>query len=171
MIQMVVRRKKKSGKFRGSRTHGYGSHKKHRGAGSRGGRGKSGMHKHKWSSTVKYEPGRFGKRGFKMPTGATKKAKAVNVGQLEKIAGGEKSLNLADIGYDKVLGSGTINTAIEVAAASFSRGAVEKIEAAGGKVVVIGKVEEKIKKRVEEKVKGKPEEEIDTETIAETKED
>jgi large subunit ribosomal protein L15 len=136
---MVVRKKKKSGKFRGSRTHGYGSHKKHRGAGSRGGRGKAGMHKHKWSSTIKYEPDRFGKRGFKRPSATTKKVNAINVGQLEKVAASKKTLNLAEFGYDKVLGSGTISTALDVTAASFSRGAVKKIEEAGGKVTVIEK--------------------------------
>ena len=164
---MVIRKKKKAGKFRGSRTHGYGSHKKHRGAGSRGGRGKAGMHKHKWATTVKYDPDRFGKRGFKMPAGAGKKVKAVNVGQLERMAAGKKAINLAELGYYKVLGSGAISAAIEVTAASFSKGAVGKIEAAGGKVVIIGKVERKSGKKVEEKV----EEKTDAETIAETKED
>ena len=36
---------KKVRKFRGSHTHGYGSKKKHRGAGSRGGRGMAGSGK------------------------------------------------------------------------------------------------------------------------------
>ncbi|MBT7062960.1 50S ribosomal protein L15, partial [Candidatus Woesearchaeota archaeon] len=36
---MVIRKQKKSVKQRGSRTHGWGAGKKHRGAGHRGGRG------------------------------------------------------------------------------------------------------------------------------------
>ena len=38
---MVVRREKRVRKLRGSKTHGWGSKKKHRGGGSRGGRGMS----------------------------------------------------------------------------------------------------------------------------------
>jgi large subunit ribosomal protein L15 len=161
---MVVRKKKKAGKFRGSRTQGYGSHKKHRGAGSRGGRGKAGMHKHKWSHTVKYDPDRFGKRGFKKPIATVKRVKAINVGRLEVVAAGKKSVDLKALGYDKVLGSGKINSALEVTAKSFSKGAAEKIEAAGGKVIVIGKPEEKVEEATTE-------EETEIETKAEPKED
>lgn len=147
---MVVRKKKKVRKFRGKRTYGYGSHKKHRGAGSRGGRGKAGMHKHKWSYVVKYEPDYFGKRGFRRPPAVWKKIKAINVSKLEALAtaAGEKKIDLIKLGYVKVLGSGKINTAIEVTAKSFSKKAIEKIEAAGGKAVVIKKA-----KKVETKTK------------------
>jgi len=159
MVSMVVRKKKKVRKMRGTRSYGYGSHKKHRGGGSRGGRGKAGMHKHKWSYVVKYEPDHFGKRGFKRPVAATKKVKAINVSGLEKlaVAAGKKKINLAELGYDKVLGSGKISTALKVSAGSFSKGAVEKIEAAGGKVIVIGKSEEaeiEEKTNVKEKTKA-----------------
>lgn len=138
---MVVRKKKKVLKMRGKRSYGYGSHTKHRGAGNRGGRGKAGAHKHKWSYVVKHEPGRFGKRGFKQPPAVSKKVKAINVGSLEKLAASNKRLDLRELGYDKVLGSGKIGSALEVTATSFSKGAVEKIEAAGGKVIVIGREE------------------------------
>jgi large subunit ribosomal protein L15 len=62
--------KKKVKKIRGSRTCGWGSHKKRRGAGHRGGRGNAGVHKHKYIKFVKlakqglYE---FGKSGFTRP--------------------------------------------------------------------------------------------------------
>lgn len=144
-MKMVVRRKKKVRKMRGRRSYGYGSHKKHRGGGSRGGRGQAGMHKHKWSYVTTYEPDRFGKRGFKQPSAVSKKVKAVNVSNLEKLAGEKKTLNLQELGYDKVLGSGKIGSALEVTAASFSKGAIEKIEAAGGKVIVIEKEAEETK--------------------------
>ncbi|MEM4427493.1 MAG: 50S ribosomal protein L15, partial [Zestosphaera sp.] len=42
--------------MRGSRTHGYGRVGQHRKAGSRGGRGAAGLHKHKWTWVVKYHP-------------------------------------------------------------------------------------------------------------------
>ena len=67
---MVVRRAKKIRKKRGSRTCGYGITKKHRGAGSRGGRGKAGLLKHKKTWMIKYDPDHFGKKGFKVPVKA-----------------------------------------------------------------------------------------------------
>ena len=42
-------RTRKSRKYRGSRTHGYGQIGQHRHSGSRGGHGNAGLHKHKWS--------------------------------------------------------------------------------------------------------------------------
>jgi len=136
---MVIRKKKKVLKFRGHRSYGYGSHKSHRGGGSRGGRGKAGGHKHKWSHTVKYDPDRYGKHGFKSKT--RKNIKAVNVSMLEKLAAGKKNIDLTKLGYNKVLGNGTISAGIEVTAQMFSKKAVEKIEAAGGKVVVLERKE------------------------------
>ena len=144
---MVVRRKKKVRKLRGSRTYGYGSHKKHRGGGSRGGRGKAGMHKHKWTYVVKYEPEHFGKRGFKRPSAVIKEEKAINLKELEALVEklekegkvekeeGRIKVNLSELGYDKLLGSGKIGKALVVEAKKFSKLAAEKIEKAGGKIV------------------------------------
>ena len=56
---MVVRKRRKKNKQRGERTHGHGNTKNKRGAGSRGGVGKAGSHKHKYS---KYYDS-FGKSG------------------------------------------------------------------------------------------------------------
>jgi large subunit ribosomal protein L15 len=136
---MVVRRKKKVLKFRGKRSYGYGSHKKHRGGGSRGGRGKAGMHKHKWSYTVKYDPDHFGKKGFKRPFASYKRSKAINLKQLETLAQGKKKIDLKKYGYTKVLGGGMIKSKMEVVAKSFSKKAIEKIEEAGGKAVIAEK--------------------------------
>jgi large subunit ribosomal protein L15 len=166
VISMVVRKKKKVRKMRGTRSYGYGSHKKHRGGGSRGGRGKAGMHKHKWSYTVKYEPDHFGKRGFKRPKAVAKKLKTIGLRGLEKLAAesGKKKIDLTTLGYDKLLGSGRISTGLEVTAKSFSKKAAEKIEAAGGKVIIVGKAVEVEKagseevQKSEEKVEEKTEE-------------
>lgn len=134
---MVIRKSKKVRKFRGKRNYGYGSHKKHRGGGSRGGRGNAGKHKHKWSHTVKYEPDNFGKRGFKRPQRYAKPLKTINVSQIGRMAEGKK-VDLIKLGYGKVLGNGTIGMALEVTARAFSKKAVEKIEAAGGRAVMPG---------------------------------
>jgi large subunit ribosomal protein L15 len=147
---MVIRKKKKVLKYRGKRSYGYGSHKSHRGGGSRGGRGKAGMHKHKWSYTVKFAPGKYGKRGFKPID--KKEIATINVSELERICEGRKEINLGDMGIDKVLGKGRIGSAIEVMAKSFSKKAAEKIEAAGGKVVVFGEPEEEAEEDIPEEV-------------------
>lgn len=133
---MVVRREKKHRKFRGRRTY-HGSHKKARGGGSRGGRGKAGLHKHKWSYTVKYEPEHFGKRGF-TPIRA-RKLNCINLKELEKIAK-EKNLSEIDVsqfGYEKVLGNGKISLPLTVKAKFFSEKAIKKIESAGGKAIKV----------------------------------
>lgn len=142
---MVVRKKRKFRKYRGKRTYGYGSHKKHRGAGSRGGRGKAGGHKHKWSYVVKYEPERFGKRGFKRPLAVKRKIRAININQLVKIAEreGKTTINLTELGYDKLLGMGKISKPLTVEVESFSKAAAQKLEKAGGKIIKTGKAIEK----------------------------
>lgn len=140
---MVVRKEQK--RRRGERTY-HGSHKKWRGGGSRGGRGNAGLHKHKWSYVVKYEPEHFGKRGFKPPV--ARKIKAINLKDLDQLT--EKLLeqklavkeddkikiDLQKIGYDKLLGSGRVTKPLIVEAKYFSKQALKKLEDAGGKGVV-----------------------------------
>jgi len=133
---MVVRREKKHRKFRGRRTY-HGSHKKARGGGSRGGRGKAGLHKHKWSYVVKYEPEHFGKKGF-TPL-RKKEVKSISLKKLDEIAR-EKNLekvNVLELGYEKVLGEGKLSKPLTIEAKFFSKQALKKIEEAGGKAVKI----------------------------------
>jgi large subunit ribosomal protein L15 len=133
---MVVRREKKHRKFRGRRTY-HGSHKKARGGGSRGGRGKAGLHKHKWSYVVKYEPEHFGKKGF-TPL-RKKEVKSISLKKLDEIAR-EKNLekvNVLELGYEKVLGEGKLSKPLTIEAKFFSKQALKKIEEAGGKVIKI----------------------------------
>jgi large subunit ribosomal protein L15 len=167
-IGMVVRRDKKNRKYRGRRNQGYGCHKKHRGSGSRGGSGNAGMHKFKWSYVTSYEPGHFGKRGFRSPKAIANAVKATNVGDIEALAAGKKKIDLTALGYRKVLGGGRIGKAIEVIAPMFSKKAAEKITAAGGKfegVVASDKEEAKAGgKRAEKKIEDKSEDKGKTET-------
>jgi len=156
---MVVHKTRKHRKFRGHRAQGYGSHKKHRGGGSRGGRGKAGMHKHKWTYVVKYEPNHFGKYGFKRPQGSFVRMEGVNVRQLdeqaerllqEKLAtkeGEQIRIDVAKLGYDKILGGGQLRNKLIIEAKSFSEEAKRKIEEAGGQAIV---VERKVERKVEE---------------------
>ncbi len=138
---MVVRKTAKHRGFRGHRTY-HGAHRKWRGGGSRGGRGIAGMHKHKWSYTVKYDPEHFGRHRFEKPS---KELRAINLGELEKLVGtldkelvtkedGKVKVNLEKIGYGKLLGAGKITKPLIVEAKSFSKGAEEKLKQIGGRI-------------------------------------
>lgn len=127
---------KKIVKQRGHKTHGWGSKKKHRGAGSRGGRGRAGITKHKklyW----KKRGVEVGKRGHKSmrQKGLRPVVKSINLRDLENLAPGKKEIILREFGYDKVIGTGDIKTPLKVIAKQFSARAVEKIEAAKGQAV------------------------------------
>ena len=129
-------------KHRGSRTHGYGQVGQHRGTGKKGGHGKAGRSKHKWTYIVKYEPDYFGKKGF-TPRGLSRKTNVINVGELGELAKkvsakkrkGKLLLDLKKLGYDKLLGMGRITKPILVKVTSFSETAAKKIEEAGGQIL------------------------------------
>jgi large subunit ribosomal protein L15 len=130
---MTVRFKKKMRKMRGSHTHGYGSKKKHRGGGSQGGKGFSGMHKHKFSLTVAHKKDFYGYKGFHA---LKKKEKTINVGELKKIANeDEKEIDLMKLGYGKLLSKGSLSAPITIKVEKFSKKAKQKVEKAGGKII------------------------------------
>jgi large subunit ribosomal protein L15 len=132
----MAHRRKKIEKKRGTRTCGRGGMRKCRGKGNRGGRGYSGSKKHRKSFILQFEPGHLGKRGFKPRSDkCLREVRAVNLSELEKLAGDKTEINLADFGFDKVLGRGNIARNLTVKAAAFSKHAKEKIEEAGGKAV------------------------------------
>jgi large subunit ribosomal protein L15 len=134
---MVVRRRKRITKLRGSRTQGFGSHKKHRGAGSRGGRGQSGMNKHKKSWMLKNDPDHFGKRGFKVPTAAKRQVSSITLKDIDILARKMKKteIDVSELGFDKVLSTGKVTQALTIKAIKVVEKAKKKIEEAGGKVV------------------------------------
>ena len=158
-------RKKKVKKQRGSKTHGYGSMKKHRGAGSRGGRGMAGtgkrgdVKKPSIQKNTKY----FGKYGFSsLKKKSQKKLKTINIDKLEEQLpkmlekkeavkkGGIIFIDLKKIGYGKLLGKGNVKDKLEINVEQASKKAVEKIQKKGGKVNVLV-AEEKPKKKDAEK--------------------
>lgn len=120
---------RKTRKMRGSFTCGYGAKKKHRGKGSKGGKGYAGSHKHHMTYIAKYEPDHFGKKGF---FSRKKKDKALNIEDLEKMEGNE--INLTKKGYGKLIGKGKVSRAMNVTVSKASKQAKEKIEKAGGKL-------------------------------------
>jgi large subunit ribosomal protein L15 len=133
-------RLRKSRKNRGSRTCGYGKVGQHRDQGAKPER-KCGRHKHKWSYVIRYEPNYFEKKGFTSPKSLRLSLKVVNVGKLDQMAGelpAEKDkyfLNLENLGYTKLLGTGRITKPLTVKVASCSESASRKIKEAGGEVL------------------------------------
>jgi large subunit ribosomal protein L15 len=142
---------------RGSRTHGGGSHKKRRGAGHRGGRGRAGRDKHE---KALYPP--RGKHGFKRPQKTEETVLTVNVRELdedvvvlaaeglaEETDGGYRidARDLVEDGHEadavKVLGAGRVHNALDVVADEFSETARELIEAAGGSATLSERGEER----------------------------
>ena len=138
-------KERKVRKKRGSRTHGYGQIGQHRSGGGRGGHGKAGLDKHKWTYVLKYDPTYWEKKGF-VPA-KTKTASIINVGDLDdlvaklesekKLAKKDKMifLDLEDLGYDKLLGKGEIIKPVLVKVASYSETASKKLEGAGGQIL------------------------------------
>jgi large subunit ribosomal protein L15 len=146
--------RKKVVKQRGHRTHGWGSQKKHRGKGSRGGAGMAGSKKHRKTYMLKYAKDHIGKRGFKSKTG--KKLRAINLRETVKLAGKEKRIDLTALGYDKLLGTGEIRRPLEIKVDYFSKSAKDKVEAAKGKIVSDAVVEEAVEEVIEETVEESP---------------
>ena len=145
----MIRKIRKIRKMRGSRTVGGGCSKKRRGAGHRGGRGKAGGHKHMWTWVVKYDPNRYGKYGFKRPPITIAKINTVNLNFLDDKAeelvnnglaqkkGKKITIDVTQLGYNKVLGKGKVTQALLIKAPFFSRRATEKIEKAGGEAITL----------------------------------
>ena len=147
---MVVNRRKKNLKQRGDTTHGWGSRKKHRGAGNRGGRGMAGSGKRadqkKPSILKKYGNSYFGKKGFFNHN--KKIVKPVNISYLEeKLANliSKKLINekdnkyvvdLKNLGYNKLIGSGKITKKFIITTEAASNKAVEKVKKMGGEVIL-----------------------------------
>ncbi|HIE41596.1 MAG TPA: 50S ribosomal protein L15 [Candidatus Aenigmarchaeota archaeon] len=129
--------KKKARKMRGSRSHGYGRKKRHKGAGNKGDRGMAGSKKHKKLMVLKKNPDYFVHKKLKK----RQEEKVINLKDLSKF--NENKINLKELGYTKLLGDGEINRKIEVIVEKWSKQAEEKIKKAGG---IIKKVMEKEKK-------------------------
>ncbi len=162
---MTTHKRKKDTRQRGYTTHGWGSMKKHRGAGHRGGRGMAGSGKRgdqNKPSTWKNKK-QFGKFGFVSRSSAIK-VKPISIKTLDdradslvqkgyaKLDGGAFVLDLADIGYNKLLSTGKATHKFRITTLFATEKAVDKIKKAGGDVTVL---------ESKAKPKPKPSEEAD----------
>jgi large subunit ribosomal protein L15 len=139
----MATRLRKSRKQRGSRFCGWGQIGQHRASGSRGGVGGAGKHKHFYIRTVMEEPDHFGHEQFH----ALRKSdvsKWVNIKDLNqlmkfsKVSGeGKTVLDLAELGYEKLLGTGRVDGSFTIRVKRISQSAKEKINQAGGEVLIL----------------------------------
>lgn len=148
---MVVKRRKKVVKLRGSKTHGWGSMKKHRGKGNKGGSGSSGSGKKGDSKKPSFWSWKqFGKHGFKKK-GLKEYIKAINISYLEnnfdnllsqKVIEKENDtykVDLSKLGYNKLLSSGIVTKKYKINVKYASKKSIEKIKKTGGDVITQAK--------------------------------
>jgi large subunit ribosomal protein L15 len=138
---MTKRRSKKNK----SGSHGHGSSKKNRGAGSRGGRGNAGSGK-KGQSQRMTEEGvqEMGETGFNSRQTSQEGINLRDIDQriqefVEQGSAEEKDgkyvFHASEAGYDKVLGQGQLRKQIEIHAEKFSDSAENKIEESEGEAI------------------------------------
>lgn len=146
---MVVHKRKKNVRQRGSKTHGWGAMKKHRGAGNRGGRGMAGTGKRADTRKPSFwkEP-YFGKRGFHNPNPKLKSVNVITIKDIEdridcwKKKGFIKEENnmliieLSKLGFTKLLSNGNITKKLKIIVPYASKRAVEKVQKSGGEVII-----------------------------------
>ncbi len=138
---MTVNKRSKNSRQRGSCTHGWGSMKKHRGAGSRGGKGRAGSGKRADTkkTTLWKNKEKPGKTGFTSICG--KKVNTITISDLEQHhkkyeeKNGILDVNLNKLGYDKLLSNGIVKHKFSIKIDRYSKKAKEKIENAGGEII------------------------------------
>jgi len=137
------RKTKKVVKMRGSNSHGYGYKARHRGKGSKGGKGNAGSFKQKKSWFFRFDRGHLGKqKGFKSLKEKEIKAgyTAINLRDIQQLADKNNVVGVFDAisyGYDKILSAGNLKKPMEIKAKYFSQRAEEKITKTGGKAVKV----------------------------------
>lgn len=139
----MATRFRKSRRQRGSRYCGWGQIGQHRQSGSRGGTGGAGKHKHLWIRTVIEEPEHFGHDSTKSMR-QNRLTRWINLRDINDLVSrfgstdehGKPMLDLRSIGYSKLLGGGTLQAPIVLKVAKVSATAKQKIELAGGEIVL-----------------------------------
>ncbi|MCF3653683.1 MAG: 50S ribosomal protein L15 [Aigarchaeota archaeon] len=144
-------RHRKSRKRRGSRTCGWGQIGQHRKSGSRGGHGHAGMHKHKWTWVLRYDPDYFGKHGFYRPN--KREIRSMNLIQLStlvenlerrgelKLMDGMPVIDLSALGVGKLVGRGKLDRGFVVIVDSWTERAEKAVREAGGKLLKPSEIE------------------------------
>lgn len=137
---VAIHKRKKNSRIRGARTCGWGFRQKHKGHGNKGGVGMAGTGKradHKKQKALELAKSKgvkkyFGRSGFTSIKTAKKKVLKINLKDIKENMKGNK----IDLSKYKILGNGEGFKA-EITAKSASESAIEKMEKAGGKIIVL----------------------------------
>ncbi|MDP2947251.1 MAG: uL15m family ribosomal protein [Nanoarchaeota archaeon] len=156
---MKTHKRKRTTRTRGGKTQGWGFRQKHKGHGNKGGFGMAGAgkradHRRQLARDMA-KPGKyFGKQGYTSKGTAKKKYDKINLRDI-KLNYKENKIDLS--GY-KILGEGEGFKA-EIKAKSATKSAIEKMEKAGGKLILSEQKEEEVEKEeIEEKIEELKEE-------------
>ena len=150
---MKLKKRRTKSRARGNRTLGWAM-KKHKGSGNRGGKGMAGTGKRadqRKTWVIKNQFPYFGKQGTTSRASKRRHNLIMNLSQIsEKYKAGDVDLK----GY-KILGDGEISGKYTIKAKYASQSAVEKVEKAGGKIIVSHTRREKVEKKEEVKKEEK----------------
>lgn len=139
---MTVNRKKKNLKLRGYRFSGHGHKKRTKGAGHRGGRGLAGTGKRadQRKPSIWKDTSYFGKSGFKRKNkviitainlnGLNGLITKFNLGMFKdeiSYSNGIYTINLTELGYDKLLGKGNLLHKVKVIVGLMTESAKSKV--------------------------------------------
>ena len=143
---MTINKRKKNTRQRGSKTHGWGAKKKHRGKGHQGGAGMAGTGKRADSKKPSiWKEKYFGKFGFVSKTPKIK-INPVNISFIEQHIGEFLSrdlikkenefyiVELEKLGFNKLLGDGKALIKLKIKTPYASKTAIEKVKQAGGEL-------------------------------------
>ncbi|MFH0712164.1 MAG: uL15 family ribosomal protein [archaeon] len=147
---MRVHKRKKSSRIRGGKTCGWGFRQKHKGHGNKGGTGMAGSGKRadhkKQSALMSDEKGQyFGKQGATSRGTKKKKYEKINLCDIRANFDGNK----IDLSKHKILGKGEGFKA-EILAKSASVSAIEKMEKAGGRILIVNSKKSGVRNQVSE---------------------
>jgi large subunit ribosomal protein L15 len=150
---MTATKRKKNTRQRAGTTHGWGSMKKHRGKGNKGGAGMAGTGKRgDAKKPMIWKEKYFGKQGFKKK-GIPNIIVAINLidinKKIEKLLSEKKitkeaniyNIDLGSLGYNKLLGTGNIKNKMKIKVDSATEKAIKKVQDNGGEVITAQKTE------------------------------
>ncbi|MGD0510529.1 MAG: uL15m family ribosomal protein [Candidatus Micrarchaeaceae archaeon] len=130
---MVVRKEKTNRKYLGTRRWGAGNIKNARGKGDRGGVGKAGMRKHKWTYMTAKTPELIKTVGF--APWKKVKLKEITLRSIDLMLAKSGEKRVLEFRNYKVLSNGSLSKPVTIKASGFSASAMEKIKNAGGEAV------------------------------------
>jgi large subunit ribosomal protein L15 len=132
---MVVRKEKTNRKYLGTRRWGAGNIKNARGKGDRGGVGKAGSRKHKFTYMTAKTPELIRTVGFK--PWKREKLKELTLRSIDRILAKSDGKPVLEFRNCKILSNGSLSKAATIKASGFSAAAMEKIKSAGGEAIKI----------------------------------